>query len=28
VYVFFRHDAVGRAGELALELLGRFAGSR
>jgi len=25
VYVFFRHDAVGRAGELALELKGRFA---
>lgn len=25
VYAFFRHDAVGRAGELALELLGRFA---
>ena len=24
VYAFFRHDAVGRAGELALELLGRF----
>jgi uncharacterized protein YecE (DUF72 family) len=23
-YVFFRHDPVGRAGELALELLGRF----
>lgn len=27
VYVFFRHDAVGRAGELALELLRRFSGS-
>ena len=25
VYVFFRHDAVGRAGELALRLLARFA---
>ena len=25
VYVFFRHDPVGRAGELALELLSRFA---
>jgi uncharacterized protein YecE (DUF72 family) len=25
-YVFFRHDAVGRAGELALELLERFPG--
>jgi uncharacterized protein YecE (DUF72 family) len=25
VYVFFRHDPVGRAGELALELLDRFA---
>jgi uncharacterized protein YecE (DUF72 family) len=24
VYVFFRHDAVGRAAELAMELLGRF----
>ncbi len=24
VYVFFRHDPVGRAGELALELLSRF----
>jgi uncharacterized protein YecE (DUF72 family) len=24
VYAFFRHDAVGRAGELALELLARF----
>lgn len=24
VYAFFRHDAIGRAGELALELLGRF----
>jgi uncharacterized protein YecE (DUF72 family) len=28
VYVFFRHDAVGRAGELALELLERFPGAR
>jgi uncharacterized protein YecE (DUF72 family) len=27
-YVFFRHDAVGRAGELALELLERFPGTR
>jgi len=26
VYVFFRHDPVGRAGELALELRSRFAG--
>ena len=26
VYVFFRHDPVGRAGELALELLARFPG--
>jgi uncharacterized protein YecE (DUF72 family) len=26
VYAFFRHDAVGRAGELALELLSRFPG--
>jgi uncharacterized protein YecE (DUF72 family) len=26
VYVFFRHDPVGRAGELALELLSRFPG--
>jgi uncharacterized protein YecE (DUF72 family) len=26
VYVFFRHDAVGRAGELALELKGRLPG--
>jgi uncharacterized protein YecE (DUF72 family) len=28
VYVFFRHDAVGRAGELAVELLERFPESR
>jgi uncharacterized protein YecE (DUF72 family) len=28
VYVFFRHDAVGRAGELALELLERIPGAR
>jgi len=27
VYVFFRHDPVGRAGELALELRSRFPGS-
>ena len=27
VYVFFRHDAVGRAGELATELLERFSGT-
>lgn len=27
VYVFFRHDPVGRAGELALELLSRFPGA-
>jgi uncharacterized protein YecE (DUF72 family) len=27
VYVFFRHDARGRAGELATELLGRFGSS-
>jgi uncharacterized protein YecE (DUF72 family) len=27
VYVFFRHDPVGRAPELALELLGRFGGT-
>ena len=27
VHVFFRHDAVGRAGELALELRGRFPGA-
>ena len=26
VYVFFRHDPVGRAGELALELSARFPG--
>jgi uncharacterized protein YecE (DUF72 family) len=26
VYAFFRHDAVGRAGELALDLAGRFGG--
>lgn len=26
VYVFFRHDPIGRAAELALELLGRFTG--
>src|SRR4029079_14903208 len=26
VYVFFRHDPVGRAGELALELRSRFPG--
>ncbi len=28
VYAFFRHDAVGRASELALELLERFPGNR
>lgn len=27
VYVFFRHDPVGRAGELALQMAGRFPGS-
>ena len=27
VYVFFRHDPVGHAGELALELLSRFPGN-
>jgi uncharacterized protein YecE (DUF72 family) len=28
VYVFFRHDPVGRAGELAMQLLERFPGAR